>query len=87
MSDDKIHSYEHKSTSVFDRRISIISMVVNSRKPVSNIDIQCKFGYSKESLNYTLSSLVEFGYLEYTKKSNSYLYSATKKALDIFKGF
>lgn len=77
--------YKHKSSDVFERRLMIVSFIAKSKKPVSNIDLQLKFGFSKEVLNKYLNSLVDFGYLDYTKKSNAFLYFTTGLANGVFK--
>lgn len=70
---------------LFERRLFVISHIVKSKQPVSNIDLQLKFGLTKEYLNTILVCFREWGYIQYVKSGNSYLYTATDFAKTIFK--
>lgn len=70
---------------IFETRIEILLFVLNSRKPVSGIDLQCNASeLSTCALNRLLAQFVKLGYLERTKRGNSFLYVASEKTKQIF---
>lgn len=72
---------------IFETRIEILLFILHSRKAVSRVELECNASYLTTcALNRLLVQFVEWGYLNKSKSSNGFLYSASEKTKQIFGG-